>query len=104
MVSSHPSPLQSAEIGCRLHVHATPGARRDHVGGEHDGALRVSVTAPADKGRANKAISKLLAKALGIKPADIELASGPTNRRKTFLINVSIEQISPHVDLLVQSS
>ena len=56
----------------RIAVHATTGARRIHVGGSHDGALRVSVTAPADKGRANRAIAKALAAALDLKPAQID--------------------------------
>lgn len=70
----------------RLSVHATPGARREKVGGEHDGALKVAVTTVADKGRANEAIVECLAKALQIKPWQITQASGFTNRRKTFLI------------------
>ncbi len=71
----------------RVSVHATPGGRRNHVGGCHDGALRVSVTAPADKGRANKAIAKSLGDALGVKASQIELISGQTSRRKVFEID-----------------
>ncbi len=70
----------------RLSVHATPGARQEKIGGEHDGALKVSVTAVADKGRANDAIVVCLAKALELKPWQVSLASGATNRRKTFVI------------------
>jgi uncharacterized protein (TIGR00251 family) len=68
----------------RVLVHATPGAKRNHVGGSHDGALRVSVTAPADKGKANQAIAKLLAKAIGVKSSQVNLISGQSNRRKVF--------------------
>ena len=71
----------------RISVHATPGARRNRVGGCHDGALRVVVSAPPDKGKANKAIIKLLASAFGLKSSQIELISGQTNRRKVFAIN-----------------
>ncbi|NND99243.1 MAG: DUF167 domain-containing protein [Pirellulaceae bacterium] len=71
---------------CRLRVHATPGAKQTRVGGQYDNALRVSVTAPADKGQANKAIVKALADALRLKRSQIELLSGATNRRKVFLI------------------
>ena len=71
----------------RISVHATPGARRNHVGGCHDGALRVSVTATADKGRANQAIAKYLGDALGVKASQIELISGQTSRRKVFEIH-----------------
>ena len=71
----------------QIDVHATPGARRNEVGGTHDGALRIWVTAPADKGRANQAIAKTLAKALGLRGAQIELIRGQTSRRKVFLIH-----------------
>jgi hypothetical protein len=72
------------EPSIRIAVHATPGARRNHVGGAHDNALRVSVTAPADQGRANDAIAKLLAEKLGLRPAQVQLISGQTHRRKVF--------------------
>ncbi len=74
-------------------VHATPGAKRTMVGGEHDGALRVSVTAPADKGRANAAIIKALAKALGLRTSQIELVRGATSRRKVFAIEGPVEKL-----------
>jgi uncharacterized protein (TIGR00251 family) len=79
--------LSQRDLVMRISVHATAGSRRNHVGGQHDGALRVAVTAPADKGRANKAIGKLLATALGISARQIELASGATNRRKVFVVS-----------------
>ncbi len=71
----------------RIRIHATAGARRNHVGGSHDGVLRVSVTAPADKGRANQAIRKSLALAFNLSPSQIELISGATSRRKLFLVS-----------------
>jgi uncharacterized protein (TIGR00251 family) len=85
----------------RVSVHATPGARRNHVGGCHADALRVSVTAAADKGRANKAIAKVLADALGVKLSQIELISGQTNRRKVFEINQSPAGLAEKVSELM---
>ena len=81
----------------RLSVHATPGARHEKVGGEHDGALRVSVTAVADKGRANEAIVECIAKALDLKPWQVTLASGATNRRKTFTITDASDDLVERV-------
>ncbi|TWU51097.1 DUF167 domain-containing protein [Rubripirellula reticaptiva] len=80
----------------RISIHATASARQNHVGGCHDDALRVSVTAVADKGKANKAIAKALSKAMAIKPSQIELIGGQTNRRKVFQIS------DPPVDLAVR--
>lgn len=85
-------------------IHATPGARRDCVGGAHDGALRVSVSAPPDKGRANDAITKTLAKALGVRVAQIELIRGQTSRRKVFTIHDPPENLQQRIDELLAKS
>jgi uncharacterized protein len=72
--------------GTILPVRAQPGARRDAILGTHAGALRVAVSAPPEKGKANAAIRDVLADALGCKPARIDLLSGETARQKRFLI------------------
>jgi len=72
--------------GCVLSVRAQPGARRNVVVGEQAGALKVAVTAPPDKGRANEAIIEVLAESLGLKRSQIELVSGAASRQKQFLI------------------
>ncbi len=72
--------------GCVLGVRAQPGARKNGIVGEHDQLLKVAVTAPADKGRANEALVEVLAEALGIKRSQVELIAGPTHREKKFLI------------------
>jgi uncharacterized protein len=82
-------------------VHATPGARRNRVGGSHDGALRVSVTAPADKGRANQAIVQALAEALQCKASQITLIRGQTSRRKLFAIDASDDDFEARIEGLM---
>jgi uncharacterized protein (TIGR00251 family) len=72
--------------GCVLSVRAQPGARRNGVQGEQNGALKVAVTAPPENGRANAALVELLRDALGVKRSQIELVSGQTSREKKFLI------------------
>lgn len=72
--------------GCIISVRAQPGAKRDAIVGEHAGMLKVAVSAPPDKGRANDAIIEVLADALGIKRSQIELISGATSRQKQFLL------------------
>lgn len=72
--------------GCFLSVRAQPGARRNGIVGEQAGALKIAVTAPPDKGRANAALVETLADALGIKRGQIELIAGLTSRSKKFLV------------------
>ena len=69
---------------------AKPKASRNRLDGIHDGALKISVTAPPDKGKANEAITKILASNLKISKSSISITRGAASRRKT----VRIEGIS----------
>lgn len=77
--------------GARLYVRASPGAKTDEITGLWCGAggerrLAVRVSAPPDKGRANAAVLKLLAKALHMPKSAFCLAIGETSRLKTVEI------------------
>ena len=72
--------------GVVLPVRAQPGARREGVHGEHNGALKVAVAAPPEDGKANQAILDVLRTALGLKRGQVELISGPTSRDKRILL------------------
>ncbi len=74
-----------------LPVRASPGSKREAITGEHAGALKVAVTAPPDKGKANEAIVALLSEALGLPKSNVSLVSGATSRQKKFSI-VGIDQ------------
>ena len=74
--------LDVRDDGILLMLRVSPKAGSDRIGGVHNGALKVAVTAPPDKGRANDAVIRLLAKALGVPPSGIELVSGATSRDK----------------------
>lgn len=85
-------------IGVTLHpqgavvsVRAQPGAKKNIVLGERNGALRIAVTAAPERGKANDAIVEVLAEALHCRRSQITLLSGQTSRDKTFLV----EGLSP---------
>ena len=63
-------------------VHVRPRARVDAVGGEHGGALEVRVRAAPVDGAANAEVVALVAAALGLRRAAVELVSGAKSRRK----------------------
>jgi uncharacterized protein len=83
----------------RLHIRATPSARRDEiVGFKRDAAgldqLIVKVTAQPEKGKANEAIIALLAKTFHVPKQAFQLQRGDTQRNKVFDIksyNAEIE-------------
>ncbi|BBH66957.1 UPF0235 protein [Actinoplanes sp. OR16] len=86
-------------------VRVKPGAGRDRVGGRYDGphgpALIVAVSAPAVDGRATEAVRRALAKALGVRPAGVELKIGATSRDKVYAVAAPPEEWEPRLaDLL----
>jgi uncharacterized protein (TIGR00251 family) len=78
--------FEQTSTGVMIHVRAQPGAKQNGITGEHAGMLKVSVTAPADKGRANAAIIACLADHLGTSKSAISLVYGATSRQKKFLV------------------
>jgi uncharacterized protein (TIGR00251 family) len=70
-----------------LTVRVTPGARESAVGEWKEGVLRVKVREPAEKGRANDAVTKLLAKTLGVPATAVVLKRGATSREKRFEVD-----------------
>lgn len=67
-----------------------PKSSRDAIEGlveTPDGrALKVAVTAPPDKGKANAAVIALIAKAFGVPKSNVTLTLGETDRRKVLHI------------------
>ncbi len=78
--------LEEMANGVILPVRAKPAARQNSITGVFNGALKVSVTTAPEKGKANKAILKLLSKELGIPAKLISLHSGETSGEKKFFI------------------
>lgn len=72
--------------GAVLAVKAVPGSSRDRVAGVLGDCLKLAVSAPAEKGKANAAIAELLAKTLGLKKTAVKLIAGQTSARKEFSI------------------
>ncbi len=72
--------------GIVLFVRAQPGARKNEIVGKLADSLKVRVTAPPEKGKANEAIIELLAGRLGLKKSALRVVSGETSRDKKILI------------------
>ncbi len=82
-----PVDFQEREGRLRFRVRVSPGARKPGIAGPHGGALKVRVAAPPERGRANREVRVLLARFLGVAPADVEVVAGHASRDKTIEVS-----------------
>jgi uncharacterized protein (TIGR00251 family) len=77
--------------GLLITVRVSPKASRDAIVGvmatPEGHALKIAVTAPPDKGKANAAVAALLAKTMGIAKSSVVIVVGETDRRKIVRIS-----------------
>lgn len=93
--------LEPHAEGTILPVLVRAGARRNAILGEHAGALRVAVAQAPEKGKANRAVTVLLATMLGLRASQIELVSGPTAPNKRFLLRgVGPDELAARIERL----
>ena len=81
-----------------MRLRVRPGAREDAIGGIHDGALRVSVTAPAERGKANDSVIALVAKALGVRKDAVAIRAGEGSRTKTVFVALDPEAVRKRLE------
>ena len=67
-------------------VKVVPGASRTRIVGEWDGRLKVAVAAAAERGKANDALTALLAGQLGLRHRSVTVVSGHASPVKTVRI------------------
>lgn len=75
-----------AESGASIAVRVAPRAAREAVERGKDGVVRVRVTCAPEAGKANRAVTRALACALGVAPSRLELRRGMTSRDKLFVL------------------
>ena len=73
----------------RFAVRLTPKGGRDAIEGWAEGPdakryLKARVSAPPEDGKANEALIKLLARALGVAKSKLRIVSGSSSRLKTI--------------------
>jgi uncharacterized protein len=77
--------------GSVLRLHVRPGAARPGLAGLHGGALALRVGARPVGGAANREVVELLAGALGVPGASVEIVAGDRGREK----RVRVQGIGP---------
>jgi len=83
-----------------VRVKAKPHAREDAVAGVRAGELVVAVRAPAEKGRANAEVIRVVARALGVPRESVVLKSGGSSSHKVFNVPreavAALQKLSSH--------
>jgi uncharacterized protein (TIGR00251 family) len=85
-------PWRYSTQGISIALRVTPRGGRDDIGGVETLAngrtvLKVRVRAIADGGEANRAVTELIAKALGVPKARVRILSGTTSRLKQIAVD-----------------
>jgi uncharacterized protein len=68
-------------------VRVTPRSSRDAIEGEHGGALKIRLTAPAVDDRANESLRGLLAKRLKVPLSAVRIVAGEKSRAKRVAVS-----------------
>ena len=77
-----PAFLRRASDGVTIEVRVQPRARRTALEYAGDGALRAAVTAPAEDGKANRAVIDLIADEWRLAKSTLSVTRGAANRDK----------------------
>lgn len=101
--------LRRCAEGVLLSVRVQPNAAANSIGGIEtmaDGQprLKLRVTVPPDKGKANAAAARLLANACGVPPSCVAVAAGAAQRNKTLLIRGKSETLYARVGEWLRTS
>ena len=82
---ANPDLTKLVKPGAEIAVRVTPKASRNRIL-EEAGVIRIYVTVVPEGGKANAAVAKLLAKALGVAKSRLHLIRGQSARDKLFRI------------------
>jgi hypothetical protein len=78
--------MRKVQNGTVIDLSIQPGAKRTEIVGVHSNRLKVRVAAPPVEGAANEALTKWLAKTMGLRKSEVEIVKGQTNRLKSCLL------------------
>ncbi len=82
------------ESGVLIRLRAQPGASRNQIVTGPEGMLKIRITAAAVGGAANRALIKLLSKALSVPKSFLSIRSGETSRDKVvFVKGLSADEV-----------
>jgi len=99
-------PWRYSNQGISVALRVTPRGGRDDIDGVETldngrAVVKVRVRAVADGGQANRAVTELLARALGVPKASIRILSGTTSRLKQVAVDGDPEALGAALRALV---
>lgn len=74
-------------LRCRIRLRVSPGAARSQLVGRREDVWKVRVKAPPERGRANEAVTELLAELLGVDRRRVTLVAGFTSKDKVVEVD-----------------
>jgi uncharacterized protein (TIGR00251 family) len=94
-------PVQENDQGVVFTAKIVPGSSGlTRISGLLDGMLKVKVSAPPEKGKANQCLLKFLAKELGVKKNAVSILSGTTSPVKQVqVLGISTETLTKKLNL-----
>jgi uncharacterized protein (TIGR00251 family) len=89
----------NAPVSARLYLKVVPGASRERLAGWLGDAMKVCVTAPAESGKANRAVEKFLCSILELPTGSVRIVAGGSSPRKTAEISgVTAKQLNARIE------
>jgi uncharacterized protein (TIGR00251 family) len=78
--------IRETAEGLEVPLHVQPRARRSELGGVHNGALKLKVSAPPVDDAANRAVVEFFSEMMGIPRSRIQIIAGLKSRDKVLRI------------------
>ncbi len=87
--------LKETSKGVIVPIKVIPRSHRNEIVGWENEELKVRITAVPEKGNANDALIRFLAKHFHLSPSSLTLVSGSTSRHKRICINgLSLNEVA----------
>jgi len=74
--------ISKTNDGVKIPLKVSAGASKTKIIGLYGSALKVAVNAPPEKGKANRAVIRLMEKSLGVSKKQIKIITGQTSKIK----------------------
>ncbi|MHC4739536.1 MAG: DUF167 domain-containing protein [Planctomycetota bacterium] len=92
--------IREVDGGVVFSVKIVPGSSKTSVCGMLDKMVKIKISVPPEKGKANQSLVEFLAKKLGVKRKDVHIISGQTNPVKSMEISgISAEMLATRLGL-----